>query len=120
MYTLILHPNLTPLKWAGYSKTQQVLMIANELNRSLNALGINRPEDAEKAYERAMELTDLTIEDSRWWSNGLKELLRFREILSELWLYKDMKLNRMCLTALLSFDAEAWNMFVPVDPVAKN
>jgi hypothetical protein len=52
MYPLVLHPNLTPLKWAGYSKTQQVLMIANELNRSLNALNLRRPDDAGKACER--------------------------------------------------------------------
>lgn len=112
MYPLVLHPNLSPEKWSAYSSTQQVLMIANELNRALNALGINRPEDAEKACERAMELTDLTIEDPRWRNNSLKELLRFREVLSELWLYKDMEMSRMCLTALLSFDAEAWNMLV--------
>jgi hypothetical protein len=112
MYPLVLPPNLTSLKWAGYSKTQQVLMIANELNRSLNALIIHRPDDAEKGYERAMELTDLTVEDVRW-KKALKEILRFRELLSELFLTKNQELNRQILAILLTFDAGAFNMLMP-------
>lgn len=110
MYPLKQHTGLTPEKWAAYSKTQQVLMISNELNRAGNCLKGSYLSDAEKCYERAMELTDMTIEDKRWRGNSLKELLRFREVLSELYLTKDIDLNRDCLTVLLSFDAGAWNM----------
>ena len=109
MYTLLLHKNLTPEKWASYPLSQQVLTIANELNRARNCLDRNYPGDAEKCYERAMELTDLTVEDSRWRSK-LKELLRFREVLSELYIAKDPHLNALCLRGLLSFNAEAWNL----------
>jgi hypothetical protein len=110
MYPLKQHTGLTPEKWASYSKTQQVLMISNELNRALNCLEGNFITDAEKCYERAMELTDLTVEDNRWSSGSLKELLRFREVLSELYLSKNADLNRDCLSVLLSFDVAAWNM----------
>ena len=79
------------------------------MNRSLSCLKKNYVSDAEKCYERAMELTDLTVEDIRW-GKGLKDLLRFREVLSELYLSKNADLNRDCLTVLLSFDAGAWNM----------
>ncbi len=109
MYPLKQHAGLTTEKWAAYSKTQQVLMISNELNRSLSCLKKNYVSDAEKCYERAMELTDLTVEDIRW-SGRLKELLRFREVLSELYLSKNADLNRDCLSVLLSFDVDAWNM----------
>jgi hypothetical protein len=62
MYPLKQHTGLTPEKWASYSKTQQVLMISNELNRALNCLEGNFITDDEKCYERAMELTDLTMD----------------------------------------------------------
>jgi len=104
-----LHAGLNPEKWATYSKTQQVLMISNELNRAMNCLKSNHLQDAEKCYERAIELTDLTVEDQRW-NNALKELLRFRELLSELFLSKDIELNRLSMSALLLFDVEAYNM----------
>ena len=109
MYPLKLHTNLTREKWEGYSTTQQVLMIANEMNRASNCLKSNHPEDAGKCFERAMELTDMTVDDLRW-RGKLKELLRFREVLSELYLTMNPKMNSDCLSALLSFNVEAWNM----------
>jgi hypothetical protein len=84
-------------------------MISNELNRALNCLISNHHSDAEKCYERAIELTDLTVEDKRW-NKGLKELLRFREGLSDLFLTKDIHLTRLYLSALLLFDVDAYNM----------
>lgn len=109
MYPLKLHAHLNPEKWATYSKTQQVLMISNELNRALNCLRNNHHQDAEKCYERAIELTDLTVEDQRW-NNGLKELLRFREVLSDLFLTKDINLTSHSLSTLLLFNVDAYNM----------
>ena len=109
MYPLKLHSQLNPEKWETYSKTQQILMISNELNRALNCLKSNHQSDAEKCYERAIELTDLTVEDQRW-NNGLKELLRFREGLSGLFLSKDHHLTRLYLSTLLLFNVDAYNM----------
>jgi len=87
-------------------------MISNEMNRALNCLKSDHVTDAEKCYERAMELTDLTVEDQRW-EYALKELLRFREMLSDLFLSKDVHLNRLLMSALLSFDVDAFNMLNP-------
>ena len=84
-------------------------MISNELNRALNCLASNHSLDAEKCYERAIELTDLTVEDQRW-NNGLKELLRFREVLSDLYLSKDIPMTRLILSTLLLFNVDAYNM----------
>ncbi|MFH1161184.1 MAG: hypothetical protein V1733_09595 [bacterium] len=109
MYPLKLHPNLTLEKWSTYSKTQQVLMISNELNRALNCLKSDHLPDAEKCYERAIELTDLTVEDPRW-NHVLKELLRFREVLSDLFLSKNITITRLSLSILLSFNVDAYNM----------
>jgi len=109
LYPLVLHTGLTPEKWVTYYKTQQVLMISNELNRAVNALRTDHSADAEKCFERAMELTDLTVADTRW-GNGLKELLRFREVLGELFLSKDLRLTQLALATFLTFDIDAYNM----------
>jgi hypothetical protein len=109
VYPLKLHVHLNPEKWETYTKTQHILMISNELNRALNCLKSNHQSDAEKCFERAIELTDLTVEDQRW-NNGLKELVRFREGLSGLFLSKDVHLTRLYLSTLLLFNVEAYNM----------
>jgi len=84
-------------------------MISNELNRALNCIRSKHFADAEKCFERAIELTDLTIEDKRW-ENGLKEFLRFREVLSSLFLSKDIDLTQLSLSTLLLFNVDAYNM----------
>jgi hypothetical protein len=111
MYLLKLHKTLTPEKWAGYTKGQQILMIANEMNRAQNWLEKQQFTDANKCYERAFELTDLTVEDSKW-TGAIKELLRFREILAELYIQqqKDIKLNQLAYRALICLNSEAYNL----------
>ena len=65
MYKLIYHKTLTTEKWFSYPGFQQLLMIANELNRAQNALGKGDTENAIHAWERAFELTELTVEDRK-------------------------------------------------------
>lgn len=38
MYPLVYQKGMTPEKWHGYPRYQQILSIANELNRAQNAL----------------------------------------------------------------------------------
>jgi hypothetical protein len=86
MYPLIFHPSLAP-RWHKFSRDQQILMIANELNRAKSLLqGRNDPVEAVNALQRAFELVDLTVEGV---SGALRfELLRFREALAQV--YVDM------------------------------
>ncbi|MFA6924289.1 MAG: hypothetical protein WC223_08555 [Bacteroidales bacterium] len=58
---LIYHKNLTVEKWSVYSKAQQILMIANELNRAKNMPEKNKINETNLCYERAFELIDLTV-----------------------------------------------------------
>ncbi|MBM3403360.1 MAG: hypothetical protein FJY10_00500 [Bacteroidetes bacterium] len=109
MYPLKQHIQLSPEKWEKNARTQQVLMISNELNRAINCLKDGYPQDAEKCIERAFELIDLTSEDPRWISS-LKEIRRFREVLAEVYLSKDIDQIRALLPTLLLFDVEAYNM----------
>ena len=108
MYTLIYHKNMTVEKWFAYPRYQQLLMIANELNRAQNALVKGDTGNAVHAWERAFELTDLTVEDQKN-RRLLKELLRFREKLGETFITLDANLNLLLMNALITFDPAAYN-----------
>jgi len=71
------HKTLTDKKWAQYSFSEQLLMIGSEFSRILH---LKHEEDQKRCIERAYELIDLTLEDTRW-RGRTKELLRLREVL---------------------------------------
>jgi len=111
MYTLVLHKNLTTDRWQRFSKSQQILMITTELNRAQTWIEKNQNYETNQCYERAFELFDLTIADPKWQS-GLKELLRARDILAELYLQntKDELTNKQLMDAIILLSTEAYNM----------
>ncbi len=109
MYPLVFQKGMTAAKWYGYPKSQQILSIANELNRAQNALLTGAAGNAESAWERAFELTDLFIEGDI--SSGLlTEILRFREVLGEIFITHDAVAHGKLITALIMLDATAYNM----------
>jgi hypothetical protein len=78
-----LHAGLTPERWAGFSLDQQLLMVANELNRAGKLAGPGEAERLRRSYERALELTDLTVAAHA--ERGLRrELLRWRDLVAAL------------------------------------
>ncbi|MEJ2053504.1 MAG: hypothetical protein P8X42_06250 [Calditrichaceae bacterium] len=111
MYPLVHHKNLSIEKWSRYTKGQQILMIGNELNRAKNLLEKNMMPEVKNCYERAMELTDLISGDQKW-RGRLKELRRFREVLSELYLDDagNPALNYKLYKTLIEMIPEAYNM----------
>lgn len=83
------HKNLTQKQWNNFSKSKQILNIASELLRSKNWLDKKDNKHLQNSLERALELVDLTINDRKKWRKGsLRELLRFREALSEFYIKK--------------------------------
>ena len=111
MYALEHHKTLTLEKWSNYSRAQQVLMIANEMNRAGNLIEKNMITEVKNCYERAFELIDLTTADLKW-KGRLKELRRFRELLAVLYLEKEKKAetNEKLKNALIKMNIEAYNM----------
>jgi len=99
-------------KWCSYPTHQQILTIANELNRAGNALRKGEPVNAIHAWERAFELTDLTVEDPKW-SLKLKELLRFRETLGALFLQPDLAENELLTRTLITLNPISCNAVRP-------
>jgi len=96
MYKLALHKHLTLKKWERFGLKQQLLMIANELNRAQNWIEKNDTEEVNNCYERAMELLDLTIA-MKYRKNRMRELLLAREVLAGLYIEKQKngKTNRL-------------------------
>jgi len=56
------HATLTPERWTTFSLDQQILMIANEMNRASKLFGAEDRDLLKGCYERVLRLTDLTIE----------------------------------------------------------
>lgn len=103
------HKSMTLEKWSGFSKGQQILMIANEINRAKNILSKNNSDDIKSSYERALDLIDITVQDSKW-ENNLKELLRCREFIGMLYNERDSYLNNLLLNNLILLSPEAYNI----------
>ncbi|MDP1621295.1 MAG: hypothetical protein Q8M08_03055 [Bacteroidales bacterium] len=108
MYKLVFQKNMTVEKWSSFPRLQQLLMIANELNRAQNALEKGDIENAIHAWERAFELTDLTVEDKKN-VRLLKELLRFREMMGENFISHDTFFNKALMNGLIQMDPAAYS-----------
>src|SRR5512135_692179 len=72
-------------KWNRFPAERQILMIGSEFARAKNLLRDNDIGEVIQCYERAFELLDLCGMDPKW-KPRLRELLRFREMLGELYL----------------------------------
>ncbi len=78
------HASLTPRRWARFDLDQQVLMIANEMNRASSSFVTGGQASLEKCYERVLRLVDLTVATQR--RKGLRrELLRWRDLVAALY-----------------------------------
>jgi len=94
------HASLTPERWAAFSRDQQVLMIANEMNRASRLFGPDDRGRLRHAYERILRLADLTVEVQT--SRSLRrELLRWRELAGGVYLEPDPEAHRQLFRALL-------------------
>jgi hypothetical protein len=103
------HSSLTPERWSQFCLRDQILMIANEMNRARSFLGPGDEERLRRSYERSLRLTDLTIEvPSR--PALRRELLRWRDLIAELYISdsSDPRRHRQALRALLSLHPEAF------------
>lgn len=77
---LIHHKNLSEKKWFSLSLAEQMANIGSEVERTIIWKKKNDPKYSRLAFERALELTDLTKLDPKN-RNRLGELCRMREIL---------------------------------------
>lgn len=76
------HKELASGRWAGLSFLEQMANIGSEVERALNWQAKNNPAYSRKAFERALELIDLTLGSTTIYTR-LKELTRVREAISD-------------------------------------
>lgn len=84
------HPQQLIESWSKYDEHIQLIMIANEINRSINSLKIYDVDNCKDSLEKAFELTTFTSEDKEKWNKSkLRELLRYRELLQGVYFKTD-------------------------------
>jgi len=74
------HRDLAAGRWAQLSLVERMAHIGGEVERALRWREKNNAEYSRMAFERALELIDLSLEHSRKLSH-LKEIARLREAL---------------------------------------
>jgi hypothetical protein len=73
------HPSLAAGRWHSLPLAEQFANIGSEVDRAIRARAQGRPDRFERAFDRALELFDLTASDPRWPVHRKRELLRARE-----------------------------------------
>ena len=113
------HASLSPERWASFSAGQQLLMIANEMNRASKLFGADDRERLRHAYERVLALADLTIQvDDR--RSLRRELLRWRDLIAEQYVLPepDPRAHGVAFRALLQLHPETWRQLAHVTGAA--
>ena len=76
------HRELAAGRWNLLSFAEQMANIGSEIERTISRKKKGRPEISTRAFERALELIDLTVADAKNLTR-LRELLRVRESLAD-------------------------------------
>ncbi len=79
------HSALSPERWVQFTLDQQILMIANEMNRATKLLGSADSGRRRSAYERTLALADLTVRVNVA-PTLRRELLRWRDLVAALYI----------------------------------
>lgn len=82
----MIHTGLTSERWFKFSVFEQLANVGTDIARAFQGRLRNDRTYEEKAFERAMELLDLTIADPKNKGPRLKELCRVREALKDYFL----------------------------------
>lgn len=76
------HKQLAVGKWRELSLMEQMANIGSEVGRTIKWKNKNNKDFANRAFERALELFDLTIDDEKN-KLRLKETIRAREVFAD-------------------------------------
>lgn len=76
----LIHRELAEGRWFTFSIFEQLGNVGSEFDRAARAFERGDAVRFERAFERMLELLDLTVEDPKWRTTcRLRELLRLRE-----------------------------------------
>ena len=74
-----IHTDLAAGRWQSLTLAEQLANIGSEVGRAARARAHGNEQRLGPALDRALELFDLTLADSRW-QGRLKEIARSREV----------------------------------------
>jgi hypothetical protein len=84
-----LHKDLTPERWFKFSIFEQLANVGMDIERTIQWKKCGKIESSHQAFERAMELLDLTIADPKNVKGTRKELVRVREVLKDYFVFNN-------------------------------
>lgn len=82
------HRELAAGRWNQFSFAEQMANVGSEIERTISWKAKGRPDYCDRAFDRAIELLDLTIADVRN-RTRLRELLRVREALADCFVFNN-------------------------------
>lgn len=83
----MIHKDLTLDHWSKFSLFEQLANIGCDIERTIYWRNAGNIDYSQKAFERALELLDLTIADRKNRGGKLKEIVRVREALVDHFVY---------------------------------
>lgn len=83
---MTIHKELAKGRWFELSLMEQLANVGTDIERAIRWKQKNNLDYSQKAFERALDLLDLTIADSKN-RKRLKELLRTREALADYFVF---------------------------------
>jgi len=86
---LVHHKGLLPERWFKFTLMEQLANVGTDVARAINWRNKGDLEDSRMAFERSLELLDLTISDPKN-KKRLKEVLRVREALVDYFVYDNI------------------------------
>jgi hypothetical protein len=103
------HDGLSPERFARFSRGQQLMAIANEMNRASKLFAPADRERLGRAYERVLALVDLTVEVNPGRSLR-RELLRWRGLVAEQYVaaVPEAQAHARAFRALLQLHPDTW------------
>ncbi len=82
----MIHAGLTRERWFKFTLFEQLANVGMDIERAIQWRNKNNPDYSRKAFERALELIDLTIADPKN-RKRLKEICRARYLLVDYLVY---------------------------------
>lgn len=76
---MTIHAGLAAGRWYKLNLAEQLANIGSEIERTIAAYQKTDRQRFERAFERALELIDLTLADERWQGPRRREISRIRE-----------------------------------------
>jgi len=83
------HKNLASGRWSQLSFFDQMANVGSEVERTIRWKEKNNSDYSHRAFERALELLDLTLADTKN-KNRLREIARVREALADYFVFENV------------------------------